>query len=235
MVLTESLKQGAKATLSFFTALWMLTAVLFAAAPSLDLPSETARVERTEAGTNGKTIFLIQEAHVDYNAQKAIAEIIKHLVQKKSLRLILVEGGWGDTSLSFLRNYGSDKGRHEVAERYLKEGKISGEEYLDIISDLDMQFWGIENPEDYRRNMEVFLKLHEVQDRLLAEVEKFKKVLLSREDKVFSPAAKEFAAERRTFRENQNSLIHYAHFLRQKLAKTPPHPALSPRRGERAG
>ncbi len=83
-------------------------------------------MEAAHQGSNGKTIILIQEAHVDYNAQKAIAEILKSLIQKENLRLILVEGGWGDVALTYLRNYGTPEGRLQVAERYLKDGKNSG-------------------------------------------------------------------------------------------------------------
>ncbi len=217
MFLTRSLKQGAKGTVTFFISFWISSAFLFAAAAAPDLPPDIAKVEKTEAGTNGKTVFLIQEAHVDYNAQKAISEILKNLVQKENLRLILVEGGWGDMGLSFVEDGRSAKEHLELAEKYLSEGKISGEEYLNITSDLNMLIWGIENPDHYRENMEAFLKFHDIQNQLLAEIQKLKEALAPLRDKIFSPAAKEFEAERRAFRENQNTLIHYSHFLRNKV------------------
>ena len=216
MSLTRSIKQGAKATFSFFITFWMLAAFLFAAAPAITIPSELGRVETTHSGANGKTIVLIQEAHVDYNAQKAIAEILKYLIQKERLRLILVEGGWGDVNLSYLRNYGTPEARVEVAERYLKEGKISGEEYLNIASDLNMFLWGVENPDYYAENMNVFLKLNAEQDELVGEVTKLEALLDALKAKIFSPALQELESKKHQFHQNESGIIEYLLFLSGK-------------------
>jgi len=204
----------------FLALLFNLPAEAASQVPSINIPAEFGKIDQTQKGTNGKTIVLIQSAHTNYAAQKSVAEILKTLVGKKILNLILVEGGWGDVRLSYLRSYAPEKNRVEVAERYLKEGKISGEEFLDLTSDLNMMIWGIENPADYRANMEAFLKFYEVQNQLLDETEKIRQVLNQNEEKYFAADLKNFIVHKRSFHENKSSLLAYLTYLTAQGDKT---------------
>lgn len=181
---------------------------------ALEVPSEYGQVYEKLIGTNAKTLVLIQEAHVDYGAQKAMVEILKNLIEKDSLHLILVEGGWDDMGLSYLRTYGNPKGRLEIAERYLKEGKISGEEYLDITSDLDFQLWGIENPEFYAENMEAFLKFHDGQEKLLSEFAPLEASLKPVKEKLLPTELLRLEKKKEDLEEKKISFLSYFSFLR---------------------
>ena len=189
---------------------------LFYQLPSLsgfEIPSEYARLEKKFEGTNGKTIFLIQEAHSNYQVQKNIAELLRYLIQSHGLHLVLVEGGWENVSLSYLRNYGSPEGRLKVAEDYLESGKISGEEYLDITSDLEIQLWGIEGPKLYERNMKAFLAIDSKQAQWLAELSKLKSALDARAEKIFPKPLQEFRKKQEAFEGHKISLLEYLQFL----------------------
>lgn len=186
---------------------------MFSATERISFPADLGRIEESFQGTNGKSILLIQQAHVDYNAQKAISELLKNLIERESLRLILVEGGWGDVNLSYLRTYADEKGRFEISEKYLKEGKISGEEYLEVTSDLDMDLWGIEARELYQENMEAFLKFRDEQPKLLAEIGKLETALEALKKTVFSDALFKFEEKRVSFAKGDLALSEYAGFL----------------------
>ena len=56
------------------------------------VPSELGRVEESHAGTNGKTIVYIQDAHASIEAQERIAEIIVHLVSERGVHTVFEEG-----------------------------------------------------------------------------------------------------------------------------------------------
>ena len=201
-------KKSCKPRLTAFSAafLFVFSPFIFA---SLDIPQEWASVHENASGTNGRTIVLIQEAHVDYGAQKAIAEILKSLIEKNSLRLVMVEGGWGDVNLSYLRAYAGPKGRAEVAGRYLKEGKISGEEYLDLVSDLDFELWGIEDPALYAENMEAFLKINQNSDALATDFAKIESRLKTLKEKNFPAGLLELEAKKALLEEKKISLLAY--------------------------
>lgn len=84
---------------------------------------------------SGRQIFLIHDSPSVYEAQKAIIDILRDIIKKWHVGLILVEGGKGDLSVSYLRRYGSVARRTQAAEEFLKKGLISAEEYLDVSSD----------------------------------------------------------------------------------------------------
>lgn len=207
-------KKLIKFSLCFFI-LSVLSAFPLCSSPllALDIPSDLAQVQENFQGTNGKTIVLIQEAHVEYGAQKAIADLLKTLAEKNSLRLVLVEGGWDDVSLAYLRNVGSPEGRREVAERYLKEGKISGEEYLDIVSDLELRLWGIEDPKLYEQNMKAFLAITAEQEKWLGELATLKKAAWELAEKNLSPKLVALLKKKEAFEEEKISLLDYIKYL----------------------
>lgn len=181
------------------------------------IPSQLAQTRERLEGQNGKTIVILEEAHVAYNAQKALAEILRDLIQNESFQYVFVEGGWGDVSLTQLRRLAGLEQRQKVGEQYLREGKISGEEYLNLATDLDIRLWGVEDPELYQANMDVFLKLSSVQTGLLKELEAFKTQLFQLETKILSKSQTEILTQRRNFETQKISLLDYAQFLMKRL------------------
>lgn len=117
-----------------------------------------------------RTVIIIQDAHVNYEAQKHIADVIAYLATTYGIQLVLVEGGTGDASLSYLRQYATPEQRQEVAERHLRKGEISGDEYLDLIADYPLTLWGIESPALYDENLRVFLSTESIREATLPAV-----------------------------------------------------------------
>jgi hypothetical protein len=104
-----------------------------AALNELKIPSQIGNIKEVfesslSSPSANTTIIQIQDAHCNYEAQKNLAQILEYLVTERKLKLIMVEGGSGDVSLSFLRSYADKKTREAVADKYLRMGKISGEE-----------------------------------------------------------------------------------------------------------
>jgi len=135
-----------------------------------------------------RIVFCIQDAHCNYEAQKNTAEVLDYLARNYGLRLIMVEGGYGYVGLSSLRGYAPLKTRQEVAERYLREGRISGEEYFDIVSDSDIELYGIDDEGLYDAHLDVFWKIDAVRgegikhlDRAISSLNKLKPFLYSDE------------------------------------------------------
>ena len=125
---------------------------------SLKIPPTFGTIKETfipKEGRGQKLIIHIQDAHLIYEAQKNLSNILEELIKNYELNLILVEGGEGDLGLSHLRKY-PEKRRKDVAEKYLKEGKIAGEEYLDITSSYPLKLRGIEEGSLYSKNVDLF-------------------------------------------------------------------------------
>lgn len=155
--------------------LWLLFICfrLFADTTDIRVDSGYGEVVKRYISAKGdKFIIHIQDVHGNYDAQKKIARILEQLIKDYGINLVLVEGGSGNDSLSYMRRLAPKEKRLTVAERYLKNGEISGEEYLDIISDYNFKIYGIEDKYLYNQNMCVFTEVEPRQKSILKEINK---------------------------------------------------------------
>lgn len=165
-----------------------------------------------------QVIVHIQDAHVNYEAQKNIANIIELLVKEHQLKLVLVEGGIGNVSLSYLRAYADKERRQKVADEYLKEGKISGEEYLDIAEDYELHLEGIEKLEYYQENMDAFLTIETFKDKALDYLNRMDYVVKVLKEKIYGSKLKEFEGLKSQFDKGDIQLAAYCRRL-DEMAK----------------
>ena len=159
--------------------------------------------------SGGKVIIHVQDIHTNYEAQKNLSRIIETLINDKKLNLVMVEGGWGDVSLTYLRSY-ADKGRRlEVAEEYLKGGKISGEEYLNIVSDYDMDIEGLEDENLYKANLDAFFEIEKFRAKAIAELVNIKAAVEKLKEKLYPAQLQELEKTERDYKDEKISLADY--------------------------
>ncbi|MBA7531235.1 hypothetical protein ES705_23446 [subsurface metagenome] len=89
-------------------------------------------------GMGNRLIIHIQDAHSSPEAQLNSANILKYLqngiARESTLPLLIcVEGSSGVVDTTLLSSFPEKKIKEEVASEFLKEGKITGEEYFAII------------------------------------------------------------------------------------------------------
>ncbi|MBI3318936.1 MAG: hypothetical protein HYZ90_07370, partial [Candidatus Omnitrophica bacterium] len=143
---------------------------------NLRIPTQHGSIKETYAARE-PLIIHIQDAHANYEAQKHLAGILEYLILNHRISLVLVEGGSRNDSLSYMRTYAPLEKRKQVAEEFLKSGKISGENYLDLTTDYPFTVYGIEKPELYDQNMEAFLTVEKVQPEALSAVQGFRQAV----------------------------------------------------------
>ncbi len=193
------------------------------------VPAEVGYVtEATEppAGSvRAPLVIHIQEAHTNYEAQRHLVSILEQLIQDHGLKLILVEGGRGDVSLAYLRAYGSPDNRRAVADKYLKAGIISGEEYLDIVSDHPLILWGVEQDDLYQRNLEAFIEAEELRATVIPTLAAVRQTVQSLKSELSNPELTDLQVKADAFRRAELGLADYAEALagaaaRQGIAET---------------
>ena len=181
---------------------------------SIQIPSEYGRITESYQGDPKSPLIVhIQDVHVHYEAQKNLSQILDKLAKDRGLKLILVEGGSGDASLSFLRPQAAKEKRLEVAEKYLKLGKISGEEYLDLTSDYPLVLWGIENEELYDKNLAIFLEVDKFKDKVLKDLHGVQTVLRLLQQEMFSDELKALAKQKAAYEKGELDAVTYYQLL----------------------
>lgn len=164
-------------------------------------------------------IIHIQEAHTNYEAQRHMIGILERLIQDQGLKLILVEGGSGDVGLSYLRAYGPPENRREVADKYLKTGIISAEEYVDIVSDHPLILWGVEDRALYQQNLDAFLSAETLRQSIgpvLASIQDTVELL---KPLLLDPAFTALEQDAQAFDADRLSLADYAEHLNRLMAR----------------
>ncbi len=130
-------------------------------------------IREAHAGTNGKLIIHLQDAHANPGAQKHLAEALDHWMARYPVRMVLSEGGEGEAGVSALKSAADPATWKRVAPQMLRDAIIAGEEYLQLISDHGMTIRGIEDEQLYRANVEIYRELaagRELRARFLPRV-----------------------------------------------------------------
>lgn len=182
----------------------------------ITVPSELGYIIETRPGATDRAtpiIVQIQEVHTDYQAQRRLAGMLDHLVRQYGLKLVLVEGSQGNVSLSYLRQFGPPDNRKQVAEKYLKLGLISGEEYLDIVSDQPLMLWGVERRDLYRKNGEAIFEDEAIRESLKPTLAAIREATEALRPALFSPELLELEAKSVAFEKEETPLVDYADFL----------------------
>lgn len=187
----------------------------------LKIPSQIGSIKEvfeSEQFSNSKvpTIIQIQDAHCNYEAQKNLASILEYLIKEKNVKLVMVEGGSGDVTLSFLRSYAEKKDRELIADKYLKDGKISGEEYLDIVSDYNFELYGIEDPALYERNLDTFLNIEDFRGDALKDCAILRKIVAALEPQIYNSELRNFAQAQAKYENKETVLAEYCAYIKEK-------------------
>jgi hypothetical protein len=184
---------------------------------SINIPSSlghvTGRLEVTNPTTQTKTILIVQDAHVNYEAQKNIAGILEKLVNQQHLKLILVEGDTGDINLDYLRRYGPPQIRAKIADQFMREGVFAGHEYLSVVSHEPLILWGIEDSKLYQNNYQAFLLSQEIEKKVSPQLRQLRQILEQLKAQLLSEPVKELEAHARRFEASEETLSNYILFL----------------------
>lgn len=128
---------------------------------SLDIPWAHLTLRQTHAGTNGRQILHIQDPHSNFGGQKHLAEGLSHLMERHGIHDVFVEGADRDVTLDFLKKQIPGADWKRVAYRFLLDGRIQGEEYLNLVSELPMTLRGVEDWNLYRRSVDAYAQMAE--------------------------------------------------------------------------
>lgn len=135
-----------------------------------------------------RVIVHVQDAHCNFEAQMNIAKLVERLTKRYGITLIAVEGTEGPIDTSILAEMKDEAVKDKVIQYFMRQGKITGPEYLSIMKRAPVYLFGIEDARLYDANLRAFKSMLPVRDRLKSlcgeirgELEKCKKLIYSKE------------------------------------------------------
>ncbi|MEW6535587.1 MAG: hypothetical protein AB1454_08180 [Candidatus Auribacterota bacterium] len=177
------------------------------------IPSQFGQVDTFNTTDTDNIFFLINDFHYNYQAQRNIANIIDYLVTKKGYSLVLTEGGAGNLNLAYLRAFAPAGIRKNVSDNYLKSGKISGEEYLDIVADYTFLIEGLENPDLYAENVQAFLDSLETRQLLMEFVGEIENTVSDLKNSLYPAELLAFEKRKTAFETSAHDIADYSIYL----------------------
>ena len=158
----------------------------------LPIPHEAADMQEYHKGNNGKLIIHLQDAHANYSGQKHLADTLDFYMQKYDWSLILAEGSDEAAELTPFKSIASKKVWKQVAHKYLMNGQITGEEYLNLISDHPMQIEGIENKSLYAQSLKVYASILQNRKEIQKYLHEIQVSIQRLKDKLYPKAIRDY-------------------------------------------
>ncbi|GEM_PF-2805793 len=192
--------------ITFSTVSFIAIAIINAAPP--DISEEYAEVKDRFSSNSAQTIYFIQDAHCNAEAQMNIYKIINYLIESKSVELITMEGAEGEIKPDDLRKFPYEETKKLVSNYFVKNGRINGVEYYAINDPNPVKVLGIEDRELYRKNYENLVTVLKNGDQG-AVFDQLTKIIKLIKHKIYSPELNELEFLEQSFDENTLSLQDY--------------------------
>ncbi len=181
------------------------------------IPEEAGRIKEVHKAENPKGVVVhIQDAHCNYEAQANIAKIVEHLIKNYQVSLAAVEGSTGLIDTTPFRTMASKDSKSEIADYYMKKGRVTGPEYLSITGPYNFTLWGIEDEDKYLNNYDAFLKTIKFQEEMKKYCAELKLVIDTLKARIYPAELKEFDNRLTSFTDKFESFTEYADLLEQK-------------------
>ncbi|MBN1595562.1 hypothetical protein JW933_06515, partial [candidate division FCPU426 bacterium] len=180
------------------------------------LPDKLGKISRGFQG-NQTLVIHIQDLHCHYEVQKNIAGIIAHLAEAYRLRLVGEEGAFATVNTSKFSTFPDAKVRREVADFFVREGKLTGAEFYAGTGKHPIHLVGIETPELYRQSQQAVKSF--LNQETLGYCQDLREQLDALKPGIYPPRLRAFDQKRSQYRQGRLEFAAYSSFLASAAAK----------------
>lgn len=141
-------------------------------------PAHIATIEDRYLDKKGKrSFYLIEDPLVNSSREKNIAKAVRVLAKREKIQTVFVEGGTGESSLSFLKKKATRAKRIKTGQNYMGRGLLSGPEYASMFTEHDLSLWGIEDQKLYDKSATAFETLEKYSPVMRRTVQKLENAI----------------------------------------------------------
>ncbi|HLD50104.1 MAG TPA: hypothetical protein VJC08_02785, partial [bacterium] len=176
-------------------------------------------IKKSFQGSRDRIVVHIQDAHVNEDAQKNIAQILDFFSKQYGMKLVNLEGAEGRLYPEVFSFFPDKSARQDVADYFLKQGRLSGPMYWAVVERPEAELFGIEDNALYEENRKAYLSATGNKERDEEILEKLGKILSEISRYVFSEDLQKLVKQRGSFQEGGHELIGYVRFLGEMSEK----------------
>jgi len=141
------------------------------------------------------------------------------LIKNYTLNLAAVEGSSGLIDTSPFRNMPNPDTKKEVADYYMKKGRVTGPEFLSITGPYNFTIWGIEDEDMYLNNYDAFLKTIKFQDEMKKYANELRRIIDTLKARMYPSELKAFDNKLTSFEDKFEDFTEYSTLLEKKARK----------------
>ncbi|MFT7637910.1 MAG: hypothetical protein ACI9Y8_001696, partial [Candidatus Omnitrophota bacterium] len=187
---------------------------------AIDIPYDLGIKRSTQQHNSDEVIINVQDAHSSIDAQKQIAKLFQSFVAKYDLKLIGVEGTVGAIDTSIVSALPLEDVREQVANSLLNQTKINASEFFRIVSNADVELFGIEDAALYASNIDSYSNLLNAQPKIQKELLGLHELVSEYQKHIFNAETMDFNAKRIAYRDGDLEFIDYWSILEKLIQKT---------------
>lgn len=176
----------------------------------IQLPSSLGTIADQYQGGD-KLVIHVQDLHCHYEVQMTIARIIDHFARELNLQLVGVEGAHQTLRPEQLRLFPIKDIRQEVADYFVRQGKLTGAEYYAITGEKPVTLEGIETGQLYHSNLQTAQAI--LSDEALGYVYDIKDSLHALKHQIYQQPLYQVDKKRTGFHNGKISLDTYLAFI----------------------
>jgi transcriptional regulator with XRE-family HTH domain len=187
-------------------------------AANIHIPESYGTIEQ-KSGFEFPQVILIRDAHCNYDAQHNIANILKILINQYNINLIAVEGAKDIVDVSRFSKYSDEKVKEKIIDKFVKEGYVTGPEFLKIVKDKGLPFtlYGVEDTKIYQNNYKALQEsLNEIENAEKS-INELKSAVEYLKQDIFSDELKDFDRMSKAYSENKIRLTEWIEYLKLKV------------------
>lgn len=155
---------------------------------NISSPHATVRDVYVAPRSDHPPIVLLQDVHLNAEAQNNIAAVLNELLQNRQISLVGVEGAFGPFDFAEFRSFSDKRILEEVSRAFLNENYMGAPSYVGINSPIfPPAFTGVDDAQAYEANIETYLnsekqqkEAEETLQKLKTELDRFKKQVFSK-------------------------------------------------------
>ena len=185
----------------------------------LKISPRFAKITDSHKGTKPRLLVHIQDAHTNPSAQENLASTLEELIKKYHFQKLFLEGGTKDDSLTALRPLADAKTRKRAAKKYLLSGELNGAEYLNVVSDIDMELWGVEEKNLYRKSLHDYAAVVREREKVLAYLEEIRRRASTLKQRLYPKEMLYFDEFLGRYRKKERDFTDYQKLLEDNAAR----------------
>jgi hypothetical protein len=163
-------------------------------------PSDATIQDVHDAGTSDTPVVLVQDVHLNTEAQKNIAELLQGLIDRDQVGLVGVEGAFVPFDFSRLRAFPDTEINKEVLDAFVGKNLLSAPSYVGVMSEkTPPPFIGIDDKVHYDANVQAYLDSRHEKENALRQIAASERELMEKKKQVFSSDLLRFDELRRGY------------------------------------